>query len=505
MIGRREAAQVPEVAQVAQIPADARRLGLVASQLAEPQAVVGGEPVEAPPPAALPVLAIAPGDDRRLDDELFPFPRRAQRARRRSPRRRNRAPPARRRPARRREPRSVRGQASASSVGSAGDEDARQLRHLSEREVLVEALGRQPLGRAGDQRDERAPRGIGTARAAIEPGRHARAVEGVLEQPEIVLRRAQHDRHVVERHAARGFVEDAAGDLERLAPFARRGEEAHVAGLRAHRGRLGGEDVAAQAGQVRTFRRRVGGDVVGRAERRHQVADPRVVDRRRHERRRGPLAERRRESLLGGRVERHVEQDDRQADPADAERPRLGGRGKERGAVFDRRRGQLGLDALEQPREIRRARAVRGQRPRRDAGEPQLVHRAGQRARKAGQARDGREIREIAGRRRVEGHAGRDRLGARQRPGRLPIVGGARRGRARGQFGQAEAMQAEHRAVAPEIAREVVRGAARRRDDQPLSRRRTRVEKRPRPVEPRTRRGRDDGLDHDNLQLGVRN
>ncbi len=77
---QRERTQVAQVAQVAPIPADARRLGLVATELVEAQSVVGGEPVEPAPPPALAVLAVAPRDDRRLDDELFPLPGRAQRA-----------------------------------------------------------------------------------------------------------------------------------------------------------------------------------------------------------------------------------------------------------------------------------------------------------------------------------------------------------------------------------------------------------------------------------------
>ena len=470
-----------EVTQVAPVPPDARRIRLVASELVEPQAIVGGQAVEPAAPAPLAVFGIAPADHRRLDDELFPLPRRAQRARD------NRVVVG---IERRRRVVFLVGVGFVEKIGrrqrlvgwNGRRRGQRQLRHLSEGEIFVEALGGEPLGPARDEREERPAGRIGPAGAAIEPGRHASPIEGVLEQPEVGLRRAQNDGHVVERHAARGLVERAARDLERLAPLARRGEQAHVAVRRARGRRLGGEDVAAEVGEVRFLRRRVLGGVLRRAERRHRLADAEVVRRRRHARLRRAPAERRGERPLGRRVERHVEQHDRQARPAHAGRPRPAGGGEQRGAILDGRRGQLRFDARQQAREIGRPLAVGRERGGGDAREPQLVHRARQRAREPRHARYRREVRQVARRPGVERHARRDSFGAGGRARRLRSPLGARRRRARGELGQAEAVKAEQGAAAPEITREVVRGAARRRDDEPLGGRREGVEEPPGPI-----------------------
>ena len=75
------------------------------------------------------------------------------------------------------------------------------------------------------------------ARAAIEPrvrpavGVRDRALQRVLQQADVPLRRAHEHGHLVERHAAARFLDDAAGDLDRFTAFAWSREEAHVAGL----------------------------------------------------------------------------------------------------------------------------------------------------------------------------------------------------------------------------------------------------------------------------------
>ena len=127
---------------------------------------------------------------------------------------------------------------------------AGDLRHLAERQVFVEALGGQAVDRARQQRDEGAAGGIGPARAAIEVHRDAAARAGVLEQPEVLLRRAQEHGHLVERHAAAGFVQHAPHDLDRFAPFARRREQHDVAGPLALGWTLGLKHVAAQTRQI---------------------------------------------------------------------------------------------------------------------------------------------------------------------------------------------------------------------------------------------------------------
>ena len=100
-------------------------------------------------------------------------------------------------------------------------------RHLAERHVFGEAARRQLLVRAREQREQRAAGRIGTPGAAMEPRGNAGAIERVFEHAEIGLRRAQQDRHLIERHAARGFLQQASGDLDRLAAFTRRREQHH--------------------------------------------------------------------------------------------------------------------------------------------------------------------------------------------------------------------------------------------------------------------------------------
>ena len=58
----------------------------------------------------------------------------------------------------------------------------------------------------------------------------------MLEQAEILLRRAQADRHLVERHAARGFVEHPADDSHCFTPLARRGGTARTSPVRSRTG-----------------------------------------------------------------------------------------------------------------------------------------------------------------------------------------------------------------------------------------------------------------------------
>jgi hypothetical protein len=124
------------------------------------------------------------------------------------------------------------------------------LRHLAEREILVKPLGRQTIDGARQQRDERAAGGIRTAGAAIEVHGHAAPRARVLEQSEVLLRRAEEHRHLVERHTAARLVEDPAHDLDRFTPFARRRKHHHVARALPRRVTLGLEDVLTQTGQI---------------------------------------------------------------------------------------------------------------------------------------------------------------------------------------------------------------------------------------------------------------
>ena len=72
----------------------------------------------------------------------------------------------------------------------------------------------------------------------------------MLEQPEILLRRAEKDGHLVEGHAARRFVQHATDDLHRLAPLARRRKQPDVAGALTQRRTFRLEHVPAQTLQI---------------------------------------------------------------------------------------------------------------------------------------------------------------------------------------------------------------------------------------------------------------
>jgi len=121
---------------------------------------------------------------------------------------------------------------------------------LSERQILVEAFGREPFNGRREQGHERAARRIGPHRAAIEIHGHAAASRRVLEKTQVLLRRAEKHRHLVERHAGGRLVQDPPHDFERFAPFARRGQQLHVAGLLSLRRRGAREHVAPKMRQV---------------------------------------------------------------------------------------------------------------------------------------------------------------------------------------------------------------------------------------------------------------
>ena len=88
------------------------------------------------------------------------------------------------------------------------------------------------------------------ARAAAEPDRDPRAREGVLDEAEVLARRAQEHGHLVEAHAAARLVEHVARDLDGLAALAGGGEEDDVVAALVRGRFLGGEEEAAEASQV---------------------------------------------------------------------------------------------------------------------------------------------------------------------------------------------------------------------------------------------------------------
>ena len=73
---------------------------------------------------------------------------------------------------------------------------------------------------------------------------NAGAIERMLEHAEIGLRRAQQDRHLVERHSAIRLLQQAPGDLDRFAAFTGSGEQHHRIVGRARRWRVDREQMS---------------------------------------------------------------------------------------------------------------------------------------------------------------------------------------------------------------------------------------------------------------------
>ncbi len=184
-------------------------------------------------------------------------------------------------------------------------------RHLAEGQVLGEAARREVVRGAGEQRQEGPAGRIRASRAAREPRGHLGPLERLLERAPVGFGRANHERHLVERHATRRLVEDPARDLDGLAGFPRRREELDaVVGVAQRRDRREEEtpDTSERADT------RIAGGVVGLRDGRgqRQQRDRAVVPGRyRRQRRGGSRRQGGDEIALRGRRERHVEQDDR--------------------------------------------------------------------------------------------------------------------------------------------------------------------------------------------------
>ncbi len=254
---QRELAEVTKVLEIAFERGNPRRLRLVAPELGNSQPVVGSQPSEPPPPPPAAVGTRPAANHGRLDDQLFPFPRRPQRARnhrfvvgieRRVLGERGLLGRLRLFVLERPRKEFVARDSVGSGLGLGLELD---LRHLAEREVLVESLCRQSFDRARQQRDERPAGRIGPANAAIEIRLDAGACAGVLEKAEVVLRGPDEDGHLVERHAALRFVEHAAHDLDRLPAFTGRREQPHVARTFASRRPRAPKDVTPEMCEIR--------------------------------------------------------------------------------------------------------------------------------------------------------------------------------------------------------------------------------------------------------------
>src|SRR5262249_60753439 len=218
-------------------------------------------PVQARAPPALAVRATGPGDDRRFDDELLPPPRGSERSGDDGfPVRINRRLLATLRGVLdavggRRVHLVERGYDGRAGIraGSTRIRDGSQrtrptlrrlaqLRHLTQRQVLVEALRGQAFDRARQQSHKRPAGGIGTACAAIEVRGNTGSVAGVLEETEILGRRSQKYRHLVEWNAACRLIEYAPDDFDRLTTFSGRREQPNVTGTLPRRRSIDRED-----------------------------------------------------------------------------------------------------------------------------------------------------------------------------------------------------------------------------------------------------------------------
>ena len=74
--------------------------------------------------------------------------------------------------------------------------------------------------------------------------------ERVLQQADILLGRADDDRHLVEADTALGFSQDAARDLDALAAFAGRGKPHQFTRTRSLRRRLDGKQITRELDQI---------------------------------------------------------------------------------------------------------------------------------------------------------------------------------------------------------------------------------------------------------------
>ncbi len=119
--------------------------------------------------------------------------------------------------------------------------------HLTQRDIFGEPSRGEPFLRARQQGETGAAGGVGTPGAAMEPRRDSRALERVLEDAQVGLRRAQQDGHLVEPHAATRLLHHTSSDLDRLAPFARSGEHDNGVVGRCGRWEIGREEMLLQS------------------------------------------------------------------------------------------------------------------------------------------------------------------------------------------------------------------------------------------------------------------
>jgi hypothetical protein len=179
----------------------------------------------------------------------------------------------------------------------------------------------------------------------IEPGADAGALERVLEEPVVVLRRANEDRHLVEWHTLLRLTQDPSGNLDTLASFARSREELERAIRRVRFGRLVRKQTCAKMIEVRT---------TGAGDTRNDTSAslqrlPRrqVIGGNSSEDVRGDGNQRAYERLLHRDVKRQIDEQQRRVQKAFAsDRERCGG--KQRGSIGSQCVGQFRFGPADQ-------------------------------------------------------------------------------------------------------------------------------------------------------------
>ena len=201
-----------EVGDVALDLPDTGGIRILTLRFAQLPVELAAQPAQPAPPA----LGIA-ADDRGVDDQLLPLPRRPQRAgddhvvvlhtsrrwaaifelllRRLDAREAGDGIVCRQR-------------GLGCARGLAG------VRHLPERQVFGEPDCRQALDRARENGEKRPAPGVWAAGAALEPARNPGAIEGILEQADVISRAAQHHRDAIEAHPGARLLHDPAGNFD---------------------------------------------------------------------------------------------------------------------------------------------------------------------------------------------------------------------------------------------------------------------------------------------------
>ena len=339
----------------------------------------------------------------------------------------------------------------------AGRADGGGLRHLSQREVLGEPPRRQSVERAGDQGQKRPAGWMRAPRAALEVHRHAGALERVFQQAGIVLRRAERDRHAIERHAAARLAQDPARDFDRLAPFTRRREQLDVVeriGRRRHRlGKQVAADTAETGGLAAI-------EHCGRRQRSERLEGGGVAGGDRHQRVLGASDQRMNERAFRRIGDRRVQQDEARGNRrmCGCSFGRCLGGDAQKGRPVNRRsRLKLPIETCEQIRQVAAGVGQNGERGRLDGGDGQRLERSGQRPWESGRSGDRREVRQRAVPVRIEQRSRRHRLDTERRGCRETLSCEQRRREPRRQLRQTEAIEAKRRAsAAGDQAREVV-------------------------------------------------